>query len=54
VILERQVAARPGRSPPIHITTVADLYVCPDVDVFVQGMRDALGFLASARIDNRA
>lgn len=30
-----------------NITTVADPNVCSDVDVFVQGVRDALGSLAS-------
>jgi hypothetical protein len=33
--------------PEFNITTVADLDACPDVHVFVQGMRDALGSLAS-------
>ena len=33
-----------------NITTVADLDECPDVEVFVQGMRDALGSLVGSQV----
>ncbi len=33
-----------------NITTVADLDECPDVEVFVQGIRDALGSLAGSQL----